>query len=148
LNEATRRHIPLTIAGARSGLTGGSVPKGGWVISLEKFSRLEVGTGVARAGAAVTLLGLREAAAQTRQFYAPAPTEITASVGGTIATNAGGSRSYLYGSTRRYVKALRVALMTGSVVEYRRGDRVDFPLPTIPWPDTKKCTAGYPLRPD
>ena len=77
----------------------------------------------------MSLLDLREAAARTRQFYAPDPTEIMASVGGTIATNASGSRSFLYGSTRRHVEALRVALMDGTVVEYRRGDKVDFDVP-------------------
>ena len=44
------------------------------------------------------------------QFYAPDPTEINSSVGGTIATNASGSRSFEYGSTRRHVNAIRVAL--------------------------------------
>jgi FAD/FMN-containing dehydrogenase len=37
--------------------------------------------------------------------------------------------------------------MDGTVVEYRRGDKVDFDVPQIPWPATTKCTAGYPLSP-
>jgi FAD/FMN-containing dehydrogenase len=133
--------------GARSGLTGGSVAKGGWAISLERFTRLEILPGRARAGAAVSLLELRDRAAPTKQFYAPDPTEIMASVGGTIATNASGSRSFMYGSTRRYVNGIRVALMDGRIVEYRRGDTIDFDVPAIPWPATTKCTAGYPLSP-
>ena len=147
LNAARQERAPITIAGAGSGLTGARVPHGGWVLSLEKFRRLEIREGRARAGAAVTLLELRDAARPTRQFYAPDPTEITASVGGTIATNASGSRSFKYGSTRRHVLAMRVALMDGRVVEYRRGDRIDFVVPAIPVPDTTKYTAGYRLEP-
>jgi FAD/FMN-containing dehydrogenase len=147
LNAAREQRTPITLAGAGSGLTGARVPQGGWVLSLEKFRRLEVGEGRACAGAAITLLELRDAARPTRQFYAPDPTEITASVGGTIATNASGSRSFKYGSTRRHVLALRVALMDGRVVEYRRGDKIDFAVPAIPVPATTKYTAGYRLEP-
>ena len=147
LNAACEERAPITIAGAGSGLTGARVPQGGWVLSLEKFRRLEIGEGRARAGAAVTLLELRDAARPTRQFYAPDPTEITASVGGTIATNASGSRSFKYGSTRRHVLALRVALMDGRVMEYRRGEKIDFTVPAIPVPATTKYTAGYRLEP-
>ncbi len=148
LNAAREGREPVTVAGAGSGLTGARVPRGGWVLSLEKFRKLEISDGSARAGAAVTLLELREAARPARQFYAPDPTEITASVGGTIATNASGSRSFKYGSTRRHVLALRVALMDGRVVEYRRGERIDFAVPAIPVPDTTKYTAGYRLEPE
>ncbi|HYO83879.1 MAG TPA: FAD-binding oxidoreductase [Bryobacteraceae bacterium] len=147
LDRANRERVQLTVAGARSGLTGAGVPRGGWVISLEKFRRLEIAKGLARAGAGITLTELQAAAVRTGQFYPPDPTESTASVGGTIATNASGSRSFLYGSTRRYVSELRVALMTGAVVEYRRGDTIDFSVPEIPWPPTTKCTAGFRLTP-
>ena len=145
--EILRLGQPVTLCGARTGLTGGCVAQGGNVISLERFRKLEIGDGVARAGAAVTLLELRDAAAPTRQFYAPDPTEITASVGGTIATNASGSRSFRFGSTRRHVRALRVALMDGTVAEYRRGDKIDFDVPRVPLPNVTKCTAGYHLEP-
>src|SRR5215470_12823526 len=80
LNAARVDRIPVTLAGAGSGLTGGRVPRGGWVLSLEKFRRLEIGPGRARTGSAITLFEIREAAAPTRQFYAPDPTEITASI--------------------------------------------------------------------
>jgi FAD/FMN-containing dehydrogenase len=147
LRRANRDAIPVTVIGSRSGLTGGSVARGGWAISLERFTHLDIGDGRALAGAGVTLLELRDVAARTGQFYAPDPTEILASVGGTIATNASGSRSFRYGSTRRHIYAIRLALMDGRVVEYRRGDSIDFNVPKIPWPATTKCTAGYPLAP-
>ena len=145
---ASRDSIPLTISGARTGLTGGCVPRnGGWAISLEKFRRLEICTGRAIVGAGVSLDSLQREAAHTGQFYAPDPTERTASIGGTIATNASGSRSFRYGSTRRHILGLRVALMDGRILNVRRGDKVDFDVPELPLPATTKNTAGYPLAP-
>ena len=147
LKQAVRDSIPLTISGGRTGLTGGSVPQGGWVVSLEKFQRIEISTGRAIAGAGLSLEALQAAARSTRQFYAPDPTERTASVGGSIATNASGSRSFRYGSTRRHISALRVLLMDGRLLRAARGDKVDFPVPQIPLPHTTKNTAGYRLSP-
>lgn len=146
LGDASRAGIPVTISGAGTGLTGGRVAEGGWVLSLEKFQRLEIAAGSATVGAGVSLDALQAAASRARQFYAPDPTERTASIGGTIATNASGSRSFRYGSTRRHILRLRVALMNGTVLDVRRGDRVDFPVTAIPSPDTTKNTAGYQLR--
>ena len=147
LRNATAERIPITISGARTGLTGGGIPQGGWSVSMEKFQRLEISRGRAIAGAAVSLETLQAAANPTGQFYAPDPTERTASIGGTIATNASGSRSFRYGSTRRHILSLRVALMDGSVHTFRRGDKVDFELPSIALPLTTKNTAGYVLSP-
>jgi FAD/FMN-containing dehydrogenase len=147
LRQASRDSIPVTTAGARTGLTGGSVPQGGWSISMEKFQRLEVSTGCAIVEAGVSLEALQAAASRSNQFYAPDPTERTASIGGTIATNASGSRSFRYGSTRKHVLGLRVVLMDGRVLNVKRGDKVDFPVPQIPLPNTTKNTAGYLLSP-
>ncbi len=145
---ARRENIPMNIVGARTGLTGGCVPQsGGWAVSLEKFRRLEICPGRAIAGAGVSLDALQAQAARSGQFYAPDPTERTASIGGTIATNASGSRSFRYGSTRRHVLGLRVVLMDGRVLQVQRGDKVDFEVPELPLVDTTKNTAGYPLAP-
>ncbi len=147
LRTATQQRIPVTVSGARTGLTGGGIPQGGWAISMEKFQRLEISRGRAVAGAGVSLEALQAAANPTGQFYAPDPTERTASIGGTIATNASGSRSFRYGSTRRHILSLRVALMDGSIKTFDRGDTVDFEVPLIPLPNTTKNTAGYMLSP-
>src|SRR5580658_527299 len=147
LAEAMRTQTPVTILGSRTGLTGSCVPQGGWAVSLERFRKLEIEDGFARVGPAVTLLELRDAAAKTRQFYAPDPTEISASIGGSIATNASGSRSFRFGATRRHLRALRVALLDGSVRWYHRGEAIDFDVPSIPSPATTKNTAGYRLAP-
>jgi FAD/FMN-containing dehydrogenase len=147
LSAASQANTPVTVVGAGYGLTGGRVAQGGWVVSLEKFRRLDIEKGFARTGAAISLLEVQNAARPTGQFYAPDPTEINSSVGGTIATNASGSRSFRYGSTRRHVQAIRAAFMDGRVVEFRKGDKIDFPVPAVPMPKTTKFTAGYPLQP-
>ncbi len=146
LREAVEKQIPVTVLGSGSGLTGARVAQGGWVLSLEHFRGIDIGEAVARVGPAVTLAELNQAALPSGQFYAPDPTENTASIGGTISTNASGSRSFRFGSTRRHILALRVALMDGSIREFSRGDAVDFEIPSIPVPNTTKYTAGYALR--
>lgn len=148
LREAASGAIPVTIAGAGTGLTGGRVPQGGWVVSLERLNRIEIHPGFAVCGAGALLQDLQSAAAQGRQFYAPDPTEWGASLGGTIATNASGSRSFQYGDTRRHVRALRVVLASGEILALRRGEKPPFDLPSIDPPATTKNTAGYFLRPD
>lgn len=147
LAEAVAAKIPITIAGAGTGLTGSRVPQGGWIVSMERFTKLEVHPGYALAGPAVRLVELRNAAAATGQFYAPDPTEISASLGGNIATNASGSRSFKFGATRRHVRALKVALLDGSLRWYRRGEAIDFEVPVLPRPNVTKNTAGYQLAP-
>lgn len=147
LLDIIAERVPITIVGARTGLTGGCVPQSGWAISLEKFRRLDICPGRAIAGPGVPLDQLQAAAAPTGQFYTPDPTETTASIGGTIATNASGARSFRYGSTRRHILRLRVALMDGRIREFRRGDKVDFDVPALPLPNTTKNTAGYALAP-
>ena len=147
LAEATAKRIPVTIAGGGSGLTGGRVPQGGWLISMEKFRRLDIGDGEATVGAGVTLHDLHAAAKAHGQFYPPDPTETMAFLGGTIACNSSGSRSFLYGATRRWLNRLRVVLMDGSIKDVRRGEAIDFDVPEIPQPATKKHSAGYQLNP-
>ncbi|HWE52604.1 MAG TPA: FAD-binding oxidoreductase [Bryobacteraceae bacterium] len=147
LHQACRAGQTVTIAGAGTGLTGGSVPQSGWRVSMEKLKRMEIEPGFAVCGAGVLLRELQAAAGASRQFYAPDPTESSASIGGTIATNASGSRSFLYGDTRRHVRALRVVLASGDVLELRRGENCPFELPAFPAPMTTKNTAGYYVRP-
>lgn len=146
LRECSVRGECVTVAGAGTGVTGGRCPQGGMILSTERLTRLEILDGLARVGAGVSLADLHAAAARAGQTYPPDPTEWSASVGGSIATNASGSRSFLYGSTRRWVRALTVALMDGTVRTFRRGERIDFPAERLPAPRARKHTAGYCLR--
>jgi len=147
LRESSLSGVPVTVAGAGTGVTGARVPQGGWVLSLEKLTRLEIQPGYAIAGAGVILRDLHAAAHASGQFYPPDPTETSASIGGTIATNASGSRSFKYGATRRWIERLRVVLADGRLMEIGRGDAIDFDPGTIPLPNVTKNTAGYLLRP-
>ena len=147
LRRASETSTPVTIAGAGTGVTGGRVPLGGALLSLEKLNHIEIRQGSAITGAGALLADLHAAAARSGQFYPPDPTETSAAIGGTIATNASGSRSFRYGDTRRHVLRLRVALVDGRVLNVRHGEAVDFPVPAIPIPQTTKHTGGYRLQP-
>ena len=57
-------------------------------------------------------------------FYPPDPTEDSASLGGTVATNASGARTYHFGRTREYVRAIRIVLSSGDVLDIRRGENI------------------------
>jgi len=147
LREASERGVPVTIAGAGTGITGARVPQGGWVLSLERFAQLDVQRGFAVAGAGVLLRDVHAAAQGSGQLYPPDPTETGSAIGGNIGANASGSRSFRYGSTRRWVERLRVVLASGEIRDFVRGEPIDFDAPVITFPDVTKNTAGYLLRP-
>ncbi len=148
VKASAARHIPLTVAGAGTGLAGARVPHGGWVVSLERFRHIKVEAGCARCGAGAVLKDLQKAAARTQQFFGPNPTEDSAAIGGILSTNAGGARSFHYGSVRRHVLGLEVTFMDGRTEWFRRGDRVDFPVQRVRMPATSKNAAGYFLAED
>ena len=145
LVEASRLAVPVTVVGGLTGLTGGGAAQGGWAISMERLNTVAVSKGSAVCGPGVWLQDLQAAARPTGQFFAPDPTESMASLGGAIATNASGSRSFRYGSTARHVLALRVAFLNGQIGEFRHGEPVDFPVPPLQLPRTRKHSAGYRL---
>jgi len=147
LREASAAGVPITVAGGGTGVTGGGVPQGGWVLSLEKLNRLEIHQGYAIAGAGVPLRDLQAAAQRSGQFYPPDPTENSAFLGGTISTNASGSRSFKFGATRRWVQALHVVLADGRRIDVTRDEAIDFDSGAVPLPAVTKNTAGYLLRP-
>src|SRR5882724_2862836 len=134
LKEANDSNTPVTGAGSWTGVAGGACPSTGWVLSMENLKQIAIETGKAVAGAGVPLVNLQAATKATGQFYAPDPTENTASVGGTIATNASGSRSFLYRATREHVLGLTVAFIDGTLKTFRRGDPIDFPVRAISKP--------------
>ena len=148
LKRASAQKVPVTVCGALTGLAGGASPQGGWAISLTRMRKLDAGKGRAVVGPGALLRDVQAAAANSGQFYAPDPTENTSSIGGNVAANSSGSRSFRYGATRRHVLSLRVALMDGSIVTLKRGDKIDFDVPAISLPRTTKHSAGYPLAPD
>ena len=71
-------------------------------------------------------------------FYLPDPTETSASLGGTVATNASGARTFRYGPTRAWVRGLRVMLANGEFL--------DIPAATIS-PPRAEVSSSATLRP-
>jgi len=127
LREANEKKIPVTISGARTGTVGGAIPFGGYVVSLErlnKIAEIDKDTKTVIAGAGVILRDLQKAVEAEGLFYPPDPTEWSCQVGGTVATNASGSRSFKYGATRNYVNALKIVLASGDILNLRRGETV------------------------
>ncbi|HVK57941.1 MAG TPA: FAD-linked oxidase C-terminal domain-containing protein [Candidatus Kapabacteria bacterium] len=123
---ATKHHIPVTPRGAGYGYVGGCVPlHGGIVLSLEKMDRiLEINPDdfVAVVQPGVKTATLQNAVEAKRRFYPPDPaSRADSSIGGNIATNAGGPRCLKYGVTREYVLGVEAVLADGSVV--RLGSR-------------------------
>ncbi|MGZ4971955.1 MAG: FAD-binding oxidoreductase, partial [Limisphaerales bacterium] len=120
LKFASKYNIPVTARGAGVGYVGGAVPEfGGIALAMERMNRIkEVNAGdfVAVAQAGVILKTLQDEAEKQGLYYPPDPaSRADASVGGTIATNAGGPRCLKYGVTRDYVLGLEVVLADGSI---------------------------------
>src|SRR5260370_16777263 len=82
--------------------------------------RREDGGGRATAEAGVRLIDLQRAVESQGLLYPPDPTERNCFLGGTIATNASGARTFKYGATRNYVDRLKIALSSGHVLDLRR----------------------------
>jgi glycolate oxidase len=121
LRFAHRRRIPVTARGAGRGYVGGCVPsKGGIVVSLIRMNRIrEIHPGdcVAVVEPGVITAEVQAAAKAQGLFYPPDPASLKeSSIGGNIATNAGGPRCLKYGVTRHYILGLEVVLMDGTVV--------------------------------
>jgi glycolate oxidase len=126
LQFANEHRIPVTARGAGHGYVGGCVPvQGGVVLSLERLNRiLEINTGdfVVVTQPGVRTQRLQNAVERRGLFYPPDPASRSeCSIGGNIATNAGGPRCLKYGTTRDYVLGLEVVLADGTVT--RLGSR-------------------------
>ncbi|MCA1589646.1 MAG: FAD-binding oxidoreductase, partial [Acidobacteria bacterium] len=153
----------VTISGARTGTVGGAVPYGGIVLSLERLNKIksisrETMTAVVEPG--VILSDFQKAVEAEGLFYPPDPTEWSCQIGGTVATNASGARSFKYGATREFVKRLKIILADGDLLAIERGDsfadesgrltlssasgrEIVVTLPTYERPDVRKNVSGY-----
>ncbi|MFX1565634.1 MAG: FAD-binding oxidoreductase [Promethearchaeota archaeon] len=151
---ANETKTPITVSAGRTGLTGGAVPQGGILLSLEQMDKL-CGFGFddthdkwfIRAQPGVTLETLNSAvykrqldslksecskeelvaldkflADRTPHFFPPDPTEMTAHLGGSLAANASGARSFHYKAIRQWTKRLRVVLSNGEILDIPRGE--------------------------
>jgi D-lactate dehydrogenase (cytochrome) len=176
----------VTVQGARTGLTAAAVPDGGHILNLSRMNRVrgmrqdpsgrfrllvEPGVVLSRLRKQIedrrflttgwddfSFEVYRRFQAAPLQFFTPDPTETTASIGGMVACNASGARSYKYGATRNYVHALRLVLANGDSLALTRGQvqarersltlqteqghSIQVALPTYTMPVTKSA-SGY-----
>ena len=126
IGEANEKRTPVTISGGGTGTTGSRIPFGGAILSMERLNKIidiSRNHSSALVETGVLVDALKDAADKEGLFYTSHPTEKTASVGGTISTNASGARSFKYGSTRKYVKRLSMVLANGRILDIRRGER-------------------------
>jgi glycolate oxidase len=135
LRIANEHRVPVTARGTGTGLSGACVPNpDAVVVSFERMNRvLEIDTDnhVAVVEPGVTLDQLDEVTAAHDLIYPVFPGEYSASLGGNVATNAGGMRAVKYGVTRHQVLGLEAVLASGEVL--RTGGKF------------VKATTGYDL---
>ncbi|HEY3711707.1 MAG TPA: FAD-binding oxidoreductase [Amycolatopsis sp.] len=135
LKAASTASVPVTARGSGSGLSAAARPLAdGLVISFERMNavlEIDVENHVAVVQPGVTLAELDERAAAAGLTYPVYPGELSATIGGTVGTNAGGMRAVKYGVTRNNVLGLQAVLPTGEII--RTGGR------------TSKVSTGYDL---
>jgi len=131
LKRCHEARVPVVARGAGTSLSGGAMPdRDGVVLSMAKFKRILAVDPLART--AVVQPGVRnasisEAAAPHGLFYAPDPSsQITCTIGGNVAENAGGVHCLKYGLTVHNVQRVRGVLITGEIVELG-GGALDWP---------------------
>ncbi len=165
LRSASEKKTPVTISGAGTGTVGGRIPFAGIVLATDQLKQIKSiahddqgGSAVAEAG--VRLSDLQRFVDSEKLFYPPDPTERSCFLGGTVATNASGARTFKYGATRNYVQRLKIALATGELIDLRRGElradlsgrisilvsggrSIEAQLPDYQMPHTRKHASGY-----
>lgn len=133
---ASRHRIPIVPRGAGTGLSGGaSAVDGGIVLSTEKMRdiRIDPRTRTAAVGAGAINAEVKQVAAEYGLWYPPDPSSYDmCTIGGNVATNAGGLCCVKYGVTADYVRAIEVVFADGTCLSLGR------PL--------GKDVAGLPLK--
>ncbi|MBK7631398.1 MAG: FAD-binding oxidoreductase [Ignavibacteriales bacterium] len=124
LKEANSKKTKVTVAGNGTGLTGARVPQNGIVIATDRLNKIiEINSDefYALIEPAVLLSDFQKELKLQNLFYPPDPTETNCYIGGTVATNASGAKTFKYGPTRDYVIGLEIVLPDGEVLDLERG---------------------------
>jgi len=188
-----KNKICAYISAARTGIVGSCVPSSGSVLSIEKinkiigfgfdknkrkyFIRVEPGITLKEINDKLMLKDLDNITELTpnaiqmfkalkQTFYYPVdPTEMSATIGGTVATNASGANTMKYGATREWIKGLRVMLSSGEILDIQRGEyfasnenvfivnqsdgsKIQFKIPHYIFNTTVKNAAGIYSKPN
>lgn len=160
LDVAHEMEWAVTVQGGRTGITGGCVPSGGLILNLSRMNAIgprEDDRITVQPGA--VLSDVRLALEESGFFFSSDLTETSATIGGMIANNASGARSYQFGSIRSWIHSLEVVLPNGEIVELERGIQratgfefqigsIAGTLPELKGAENIKSAAGYFVRPD
>ncbi len=184
--ELYKTGTSVTVQGGRTGLASAAVPFGGHVLNMSRMDKVlsmrqENGDFYITVQSGVILQKLNKAIAARSfdisswddasqetfkafcqgpvQMFTPDPTESTATIGGMVACNASGARSYHYGATRRHIQAIRGVLANGQSISLRRGeifakglelnlpteqgDTINVKLPSYKMPNCKNASGYY-----
>ncbi len=166
LIEANKNKTPVTIAGNRTGLAGACVPLGGVVISTEKLNKIikiNAKELYAVLEPGVILADFQSILKEKKLLYPPDPTEENCFIGGTVATNASGKKTFKYGPTRNFVLELEIILADGETLHLSRngkkadnynlklqsesGKEFEIEIPDFKMPGTKNA-SGYFCKKD
>jgi len=163
IRECRSKKIPFTLSSGRTGTTGGCVPCGGAVISLEELNKIidiDRDKQTVRLESGVSLENLETEVNKFDLTLRASPTESLAFIGGAISTSASGVRGFGYGGIRNYVMEIEVHLTTGEIMNIKRGEilskgrrfdfehkgrRFKFDIPSYTLPEVKS-QAGYFAR--
>jgi D-lactate dehydrogenase (cytochrome) len=146
LQDANEASIPVVFIGSQSGLTGGSVPVDNcYAISFSAMNKIisvewTDGVPVLHCEPGVTLSTINsfldtheiwpyqvpgsDTLGNGQYFYPPDPTEMNAQLGGTVATNASGARSFRFKATRNHIDQISCALASGECISVTRGKHI------------------------
>ncbi|MDD4955724.1 MAG: FAD-binding oxidoreductase [Candidatus Omnitrophica bacterium] len=160
IRDLNKHKTPFTISAGRTGTTGGCVPLGGVIISIEQLkSIIEINkeNKTVSLETGLTFKELEEAVSKKNLTLRSSPTESLAFIGGAISTCASGVRGFGYGSIRNYISGIEVVLPTGEQLNIKRkavssvkrlfdfehkGKNFKFKLPSYTAPKFKS-QAGY-----
>ena len=139
VKKAGAERIPITSAGAQTSTTGASITDSGMLLSLRSLNRIsdfDLLSRTVRVGPGAIVADIKKTVAASGLLFAPDPTsEEESTIGGAIACNASGARTFKYGATRKHVRALKVVMASGELTEFRRSD-------------LEKNTVGYAFAHD
>jgi D-lactate dehydrogenase (cytochrome) len=144
-NEANQK---VTISAGRTGLNSGSVPQDGVLISLERLNKIisiDNNSKYAIVQPGVVLEDFQNEVQRLNLFYPPDPTETNCTIGGTVANNSSGARTFKYGPTRNFIEEITVILPTGEKLVIKRGNHFVENFKTeIAFSDGKKILIDIP----
>jgi len=124
VRQATADRTPITCAGAQTSTTAASITDKGMLLSLrslDRISAIDEETKTIRVEPGALVGEIKRTAAAAGLLFAPDPTsEEESTIGGAIACNASGARTFKYGATRKHVQALKVVMASGEMMEFRR----------------------------